>query len=719
MNAPQRVILAAGLKPSTVGPLRSALQPWGRLEVSAQLRHTMDRARQLRPAMVILPADRGAGLAACDRLRTDDSLGEPVVWLLSEEGLTARVAAHWLRPTRAHLYGVLPLSPEFIEREVGPLLPEAADEPAPTPAPLDRLYGPPTVRHSTDDDPPEPDRPTIQASSTRLRERLEATRSELRAAERAQAASQAKLAEMREALATAHADLAKRHDDLRRVTESAQRDRHRVDELEDALDAATRTGEQAQAELSEKLERLQAAHEASQRDLHATRRDIETLQAHLQETVERHRSEATARTELERRVEALRQREGGLHQTLQVTRAAAEAEGRRRTEALERLEQALAEAEARLQTQETQHDQERSRLEEQLRTAQLAAAAHADHDRRHADSTTELQAELTDLRQQLDVTRQAHHADQQRWATERERLIETRDEAQARAEATAAGTSEERAKLLALTDSTDRLRRERDTLEETVAALHTRIAGFERTEARLTRELADLTRERDAFRADRDDLVGVRARLRSRLDVAEQEREAFRAELKEARDALAASGTSAGELRRERDALREERNRLAEQHLPVVEERNRLRAELGPLRTSRDQADQALHATRARLSQLRTELDAAQEKALELEIRAGRSATGEAPSTEAGGDRWQELAEETQASNVRLRSEVKDLARRVTGLTRELEQTRSEGRELSRRLAAAELEASEARSQQIQDLDWFMDTLRAIKGTPR
>ena len=42
----------------------------------------------------------------------------------------------------------------------------------------------------------------------------------------------------------------------------------------------------------------------------------------------------------------------------------------------------------------------------------------------------------------------------------------------------------------------------------------------------------------------------------------------------------------------------------------------------------------------------------------------------------------------------------------------------SERRELERRLTAAELEATEARNQQIQDLDWFMDTLRAVRSQP-
>lgn len=738
MNSSRRTILAAGLKPSTVGPLRSALQPWGQLEVSPKLRHAIERVKQHRPALVILPADRGAGLAACDRLRTDDSLGHPLVWLLSEEGLTARLAAHWLRPTRAHLYGMLPVSPEFIEREVGPLLPESGVDSAPPSAPVSQLYSEPSVRApETDDDPPSEEVSSqVSASAARLRERLDATRNDLRAAEKGQAETNAKLAQMREALATAHTDLAKRHDDLRRATEGAQRDRHRVDELEDALDTASRKLEALERSSASEIQRLEAAAEAARREAQTIRQQLEgttgDLAARLDEAQQHRKDIEASRSELEARLDDLRKRESTLRQSLQATRTTTEAESRRKDAEVEQLQSERTGLEGRV-----------AELEHSLTTARQDLAneqeAHRSAVERFEHTAAQRDKDLQALKNELASvgeetqgtlkalsaarhTRAAAHAELEdakaRWGTERQRLIEARDQFKKQLESTELGSADEQAKYLALSDATDRLRRERDALEARQDTLHATIHRLQKEGEKKDKSLAELTRERDGFRADRDDLVGVRARLRSRLDVAEGEREEFRAEVQALRSQLKEWTGDYEALRRERDALREERNRLAEQHLPVVEERNRLRDELGPLRASRDQANQALEATRARLAQLRAELDAEREKVLELEIQAEtRGAADASGPTDDAPSKWRTMFDESRVSNERLRTEVADLAGKVSELTRTLESTRSEGRELSRRLAAAELEAEEARTQQIQDLDWFMETLRAIRGS--
>lgn len=761
MNAPSRTILIAGLKPSTIGPLRKALESVGRVEVTTQLRKAIERVWTQRPALVVLPADRGAGLAACDRLRSDDSPWQPIVWLLSEDGLTARVAAHWLRPSRAHLYGVLPLSTEFIDRHVVPLLPEPRDHPS---SPLS------VAPEYTDDDLSgggslQPNGEASTGEYGRLRERLANTRHQLRAVERANSEINAKLAETREALATAHSDLARRHEELRQANDAGSRDKHRVDELEDDLDATRRELDVERRRLNAEVTRLRESLDETRRALQETQARAARLERDTtsRDALQRKRIEEleSSRTELERRVETLRQREGELRQSLQVTRAATDADMRRRDQDVQRMHESLSAA-ARVERDSAEQIKLLQADNTTLRAAMVTAEARLARDKgESAKQMALLRTDLAEAHSRLDDTtgtEQLRMAEEQiealkaaltqatESATEArrelkaersaggdtlvdleksrsilearvQRLTEERDEVRARLQSSAAGSADERARLLALGDSTDRLRRERDALDDRQSALHSDIRRLEVERDTIQKAYTEMTRERDGFRADRDDLVGVRARVRARLDVAEQEREEFRALYQSARTEKSQHAEGAEELRRERDALREERNRLAEQHLPVVEERNRLRNELGPLRAEKEQANHALAATRARLSQLRTELDAERERVLEFELSGAGSSLHDGEETTAAPDSaWRRAHRESKEANARLRQEVSELAGRVGSMTRGLDKTRAERREVERRLSAAELEAEEARTQQVQDLDWFMDTLRAIRG---
>ena len=238
-------ILAAGLKKSTLGPLRSALSTWGDLDVEPDLKRVLLNIRNRRPRLVILPADRTMGLATCDRLRSDPDYGGPTVWLLSEEGLTARLAAHCLLPTRAQLVSVMPLSPQFIEREVAPLLP--------TPERLReetvQFATPRLFADEPDPEPPPPQEPPPAAESSISEAELAVLRKSLHQLQEALLGSREQTTQLRAALAQEHARIESLEDQaVQARTQSARRI---------AADAARLAEQQRQSERSVSAQALQ------------------------------------------------------------------------------------------------------------------------------------------------------------------------------------------------------------------------------------------------------------------------------------------------------------------------------------------------------------------------------------------------------------------------------------------------------------------------------
>ena len=306
---------------------------------------------------------------------------------------------------------------------------------------------------------------------------------------------------------------------------------------------------------------------------------------------------------------------------------------------------------------------------------------------------------------------------QTRWGLERARIVEERDQSLEQIKSIAAGSDEVNRNLVKLSEANNQLRRERDALAVRAASLQSAVDGLEQEGSDSHRAHAELIRERDALRVERDGLASAQTRLKGQLGTAEQQASEVRAELHTARTRALEWSSDYEALRRERDALREERNRLAEKQIPLLQDRDQLRQELGPMRISRDQANQALEASRSRIQQLRHELEAERARTLELEVqleqREPLEIEWDGPDVEAQTRR---MLAEARVAHERLQSELDAQKTSVADLARLRDTAQEANRELQRRLAAAELEANEARKQQIQDLDWFMETLRAVRS---
>ncbi|HCH63766.1 MAG TPA: hypothetical protein DFR83_13250, partial [Deltaproteobacteria bacterium] len=281
----------------------------------------------------------------------------------------------------------------------------------------------------------------------------------------------------------------------------------------------------------------------------------------------------------------------------------------------------------------------------------------------------------------------------------------------------ASGSEAVNARLLALTESNNLLRQERDALASRSATLHSSTAGLEQNGVSNNQINSEIIRERDALRTERDTLAVSQTRLQAQLAVASQEAADSRADLHASRSRSQEWSSDYEALRRERDALREERNRLATQHVPVLEDRDRLRQELGPIRISRDQANQALEASRSRNTQLREELDAERARTLELAVQLEQREPLEIEWDHSDVEQQtRRILAEARVANDRLQVRIDELASSLSDMNQTQEMERNGSRELQRRLGAAELEAAEARKQQIQDLDWFMEALRAVRS---
>jgi chromosome segregation ATPase len=688
MNRGRQTVVAAGLKPSTVGPLRAILQSWANVEVTSQLRHTIDQVRQHRPTLVILPADRGAGLAACDRLRTDESLGQPLVWLLSEEGLTARVAAHWLRPSRAHLYSILPLSQAFIDSELLPLLPDptrsvptAVVESEPEGAPGYLPFDLNTDEYS--DDPPSWKQG--ESSNNRLRVRLDQTREALRILEQAKGESDDKLARTRDALATAHADLNRHHDTLRRTSETNQRARLRLEELEDALDETTRSAVDQRNRTNSEIDRLRGALETSQKGLHVARDRVEVLEQQQREASLKVSKADTDRKHLVERLEELRQRESSLRQSLHVTRTATEAEARRKGDELERLQNELMRARQKVESVELESHSQRARDESELQAridaaqstarakveavkqsaqarVEAVAVEQADAVARLKEERQQLQAKTLQLETDLEGARGEVAQARERARSEHERL-QTRQEAltqelQGMQDDLRSASDESKNHLKALT-----------TARQARAEAYTELEGAQhRWSTERSRLLEECGEARNQLEAIASGSGGVHTQLLSLTD-------------------------ANARLRRERDALE---TRTATLHTTITgleQEGVRRQQELADLTRDRDGFRTEQDDRASAQARLQARLDVAEQETLEArnDLQASRSRSHE----------WSSDYEALRRERDSLREERNRLAEQHLPLVEERNRLRHElgPLRISRDQTGQALEASRARIQ--------------------
>jgi chromosome segregation ATPase len=569
---------------------------------------------------------------------------------------------------------------------------------------------------------------------------LESTRTKLRNAEQRQTETNDKLAQMRKSLAAAHADLAKRHSESRSASDVSQRERQRAEKLEDELDLASRQQDSLRATAAKEVERMQAALRAAQETVRASKKQLETEQGALTKQLSRSRSELLEtennNSALRKKLDELKKRESTLRQSLQVTRTATEADARRKAQEVANLEAALAQTkqqashatslEARITELETELVQAHTAKSRAQSAHQSAAERFEFGEQSHQKEADSLRAELASVSEHAQGTikalNSARHAQaeierlQARWSSERQRLETERNEAQAKLAGMVSGSSSERAQLRSMSGAATRIRNERDALEARQVTLHATIDRLENELARAKEDLSEASSARDDFHANREALAGNQSQLQSQLDLAEQERDELRTEQQSLRVQLREWHNDYEHMKRERDSLRDERNRLTEQHLPLINDRNRLRDDLSPLRDERDAAIEALADKQAYLTQLKSDLETERERIIEYELLLDREPTDygkEDTVTPAG--RWHEALSNTRISNERLRTEVAHLRDELNTLSSKLQETASTNRTLDRRLNAAKLEATEAQKQQIQDLDWFMETLRVVQ----
>jgi chromosome segregation ATPase len=487
-------IVVAGFSAELLPQIAAVFRDWGEVEVLSEVRAAHDRALRKRCRLMVLPADRVAGLAASDRLQTDPRFGACPVCLVSEQGMTGRLAAHLLRPQRARLNLRWPFGEESRQLLVGLLGP--ATDGAITPV----------------EEPALP--PALEVR--RLREALSATR-DLHKGE----------VERVRSLERAHeAQIATMEDRIRALEVGEARALQNLEQLENSrketIEAASAESMRQRGRISTleaQLNRLESQLAAAEERVSGESRKIQALEAQLSQV----RAEAQANA-LE--ADELRSAEGALRFALQVAR-----------QEQTRQEERRKAAEANRDALQSQLDNTRGALNSAHELGQSLALQVAELERKlllqvqEKEGQAQAQARTHGRQQELERERTLAVAQVQSLEAEKERLqanLSARSEALAKAESEVTALHRKESAVRA---SFERLQQQHDALKE---ELFDHVAAEERLKSRLAEAQSALTTATSqglALSGERDAAQAALQEALLRLQAAERERDQLKEHL--------------------------------------------------------------------------------------------------------------------------------------------------------------------------------------------